>query len=147
MGRQKERDEFIAAMTKEGLPVTAAAALLRAEKTLHRYAELECSSEAADRDRVPCPGIKKEADCLCDKYDGEHETVMRIEVRGARIQAGIVELLDQVNAKMYPGRDWQEEGLPHFAAVFNGDPRGPAILVKVPSGRTDDWGQRGICVP
>ena len=32
-------------------------------------------------------------------------------------------------------------------AVFQGDPRGATIKVKVPNGFTNDWGQVGICVP
>ena len=34
-----------------------------------------------------------------------------------------------------------------FKAVFQGDPRGAAIKIVVPSGKTNDWGQEGICVP
>ena len=31
--------------------------------------------------------------------------------------------------------------------VLSGDPRGAVVKVTVPSGRTNDWGQIGICVP
>lgn len=31
--------------------------------------------------------------------------------------------------------------------VFQGDPRGATIKIKVPDGFTNDWGQVGICVP
>lgn len=34
-----------------------------------------------------------------------------------------------------------------FGAVHNRDPRGAVLKLKVPSGRTNDWGQEGICVP
>jgi hypothetical protein len=34
-----------------------------------------------------------------------------------------------------------------FTAVISGDPRGCVFKVKVPSGRTNDWGKEGICVP
>ena len=30
---------------------------------------------------------------------------------------------------------------------FSGDPRGCTVKLAVPSGRTDDWGRTGICVP
>ena len=59
MSYQRERDEFISRMTREGLPLHVTQALLRAATTLQRYAELACSSEAADRDRVPCPATPK----------------------------------------------------------------------------------------
>lgn len=32
-------------------------------------------------------------------------------------------------------------------AVFSGDPRGCTVKLKVPSGKTNDWGKEGICVP
>lgn len=32
-------------------------------------------------------------------------------------------------------------------AVLSGDPRGATVKLKVPSGRTDDWGGTGLCVP
>lgn len=32
-------------------------------------------------------------------------------------------------------------------AVLSGDPRGCTVKLQVPSGRTNDWGQEGICVP
>jgi len=34
-----------------------------------------------------------------------------------------------------------------FVPVFSGDPRGVTVKVQVPSGKTDDWGKEGICVP
>jgi len=30
---------------------------------------------------------------------------------------------------------------------FQGDPRGCTVKLKLPSGRTNDWGQEGWCVP
>lgn len=40
------------------------------------------------------------------------------------------------------------EGLgPGFGVIFQGDPRGCTVKVVVPSGRTNDWGREGICVP
>ena len=34
-----------------------------------------------------------------------------------------------------------------FGVVFQGDPRGCTVKLTVPSGRTNDWGREGICVP
>lgn len=34
-----------------------------------------------------------------------------------------------------------------FVPVFSGDPRGACVKIRVPSGKTDDWGQTGMCVP
>lgn len=32
-----------------------------------------------------------------------------------------------------------------YGVKFSGDPRGPCVFITTPDGRTDDWGQRGIC--
>ncbi len=133
--RQKEREEFISIMTQEGVRLNVARAFLRAGASLNRIAELECSSEAADRDRVPCPKRFQRGpdDCLCRDYGsmaatGQHGDLPRIAVRGAQIERRL-----QALAK--------ENGL---GIITGGDPRGAVLLVTVPSGRTNDWGQRGI---
>ncbi len=37
--------------------------------------------------------------------------------------------------------------LPGLSPIFSGDPRGATVKLKVPSGRTNDWGAIGICIP
>ena len=37
--------------------------------------------------------------------------------------------------------------LPGVLISHSGDPRGHTVKLVVPSGRSDDWGQTGICVP
>ena len=54
----REREQFIARITAEGLPFDTAQLLLRYATTINRLAELACSSEAADRDRIPCPAAR-----------------------------------------------------------------------------------------
>ena len=181
MSKQRDRDEFIAIATKEGIPVDVARKLLRYAATLHRLAELECSSEAADRDRVPCPRRDKPAwviqheeggqwvtaaetvsdpmrwfhsnlpafsmnhaitcegwrvepvPCLCrdyGSYDGaNHGTVPRYAVQTANIERNVRALCSS---------------LPGVIPIFQSDPRGAVLKLRVPSGATDDW---GICVP
>lgn len=34
-----------------------------------------------------------------------------------------------------------------FGVIFQGDPRGSTVKITVPSGKTNDWGKEGICVP
>ncbi len=165
MSRQREREEFIGSMIHEGVPVNVARLVLRHAASLHRIAELECSSEAADRDRVRCPATKtgKDADCICDFGWGRdksgcrtikpetcpchtankpyecvtcgckpgHATVPRISVRAQQLQRRVEVLLKPYNVE----------------PIFQRDPRGAAVKLKVPSGRTDDWGQSGVCVP
>ena len=136
MGYQREREEFIVRMTREGLPYDVTAKLLRAATTLQRYAELACSSQAADRDRVPCPastirqrkigGIVRKfprntsGPCVCDNYpanvNGEHADVPRITVQADRLERRIVASMPA---------EW--------AADFQGDPRGYVLRVIPPS--------------
>ena len=35
----------------------------------------------------------------------------------------------------------------NIVPILQGDPRGATVKLQVPSGKTDDWGQEGICVP
>ena len=83
----QERERFIARVIAEGLTYETACVLLRQATTINRLAELACDSEAADRDRIPCPATKNQSGkfvgpCLCDRTaDDEHETVPRIRVQ------------------------------------------------------------------
>ena len=134
MSRARDREEFVALMTREGVPLDVARALMRAAASLHRLAELACSSEAADRDRVPCPGLRTPEDCLCEHWSGcgcpegaagalvgsQHHEVTRISVREHHTEARVRALC-------------QRHGL---TPVFNGDPRGAVLKLTVPSGRT-----------
>lgn len=137
MSRQRDREEFVSIMTEEHVPLDVIQALMRAGTSLHRIAELQCSSEAADRDRVLCPGDKGHpGTCLCRDYgdfdgSGAHGKVPRINVREAQIEARVRKLCEK-------------HGL---VPVFQGDPRGAVLKIKVPSGRTNDWGREGVCVP
>jgi hypothetical protein len=117
MSYQQERDRFVAQMASEGLPLHAIETLLRAATTMQRLAELACSSEAADRDRIPCPASKDpKAVCLCDLSDGEHTDIPRIRLQ-----------------------DWRTEGRAHAAIPpgwsinSQGDPRGYVLRVIPPS--------------
>ena len=125
----KEREEFIVLMHNEGMSLPAARTIMRNAATIQRCAELACSSEAADRDRIPCPGVKDEDRCLCDKY--AHESIPRIALAEYRAQKRI-----EAACKPYG-----------VNPDFSGDPRGACVKLKVPSGKTNDWGHEGICVP
>lgn len=140
---QKEREAFLLRMQAEGVPSEVARKVLRHAATVQRLAVLACSSEAADRDRVRCPAMRtitaagKQIPCLCKDqgaYDDErqeHGRIPRYMVQDFQASANIDRLLAP------------------FAVVadFQGDSRGACVKLKVPSGRTDDWGQVGLCVP
>jgi len=159
MSYQTERDEFFSILGAEGIRPEVTRALLRESTTLQRLAELECSSERADRDQVRCPagrlGAKKSAPCLCKDYGSydstsgaplldpglraynaararkAHGRIPRHMVKSAASTARVVKLCQAHN----------------LVAHFGGDPRGCMLVVSVPSGRTNDWERRGIAVP
>jgi hypothetical protein len=125
MSYQRERDEFIARMEREGLPLDVTRTLLRNATTKQRIAELECSSEAADRDRVPFPASsadlkgrprKPSGPCICDRPNDGHESVTRIHLQDARIDARLRKLMPD-----------------GWALDFQGDPRGYVLRVIPPS--------------
>ena len=111
MSKQRERDEFIVICTEEKIPLVIARALLRHAKTLTRIAELECSSEAADRDRVSCPaGKDARYECCCDfgyQEAGKHSDVPRVSAQSKRIEYRVTQLLAPFGIK----------------PIFGGDPR------------------------
>lgn len=121
MSYQRERGECIATLTRYGLDYRAIETLLRAATTINRLAELACSSEEADRDRIKCPAswvYRKPGPCLCD-YDakaGSHTSIPRIRLQ-----------------------DWQAEqrarrALPEgWALLTSGDPRGYTLRVIPPA--------------
>lgn len=117
MSYQSERDLFIVQMHREGLSLGTARRLLSTASTLQRHAEMMCSSEAANSDRVPCPAaLKGSRACLCDGVDGKHETVTRIDVDDYNLER-------RVRAMMPEG--WQ--------ITTQGDPRGYVLRVIPPS--------------
>lgn len=171
MSRQSDRDAFIATMTREGLDLATIRALLRAETTLHRLAEAQCNGDwPADN------GERKTQECgRCEGLWAPsvmrwaHDAPARLK-RGTMSIAEAVGtgLMDYVDGGKVPGyvtgrlkhklrlcpdcmtEDRVKRALaafPGFGVIFNGDPRGHAVYVTVPSGATSDWGQRGIGVP
>lgn len=136
----EEREEFAVKMTAEGVPLYILRKVMREANTIQRLAAVACSDEYADRDRIACPagpdwrGVKG-MPCLCSDYgsnDGEtHGTVPRYMIRDYRAQKRITALLAPYKVR----------------PIFGGDPRGACVKLEVPSGKTDDWGQVGICVP
>lgn len=140
MSYQRERDEFFSILGAEGIRPEVTRALLREATTLQRLAELECSSERADRDQVRCPAFKKADNCLCQDYGSfdrdnypaddmrAHGYIPRHMVKSHRATKRVIALCSKHNL------------VPHFG----GD---RMLVVSVPSGRTNDWERRGIAVP
>ena len=150
MSHQRDREEFVALMTKEGVPLRVIQALMRASTTLHRLAERECNGDDwTVRALVPCPeapkgtfnrqgvyiepadSVERDVWCSVCGEKGKHA-----RVTASTVKAGQVEQRVQALCKAH--------GL---TPVFNGDPRGAVLKVKVPSGRTNDGWREGVCVP
>ncbi len=131
MSYQRERGECIAQLTKHGLPYPVIETLLRCATSINRYAELACSSEAADRDRIKCPawhpiaGKSANAVCLCEwpgwQARGEqqhHTTIPRITLQDWRAEQRAIKAI---------------AGIPGWAIVTSGDPRGYTLRVVPPA--------------
>lgn len=135
---KRDREAFIARMTREGLDLDAIHTLLRCATSINRYAELACSSEAADRDRIKCPAWERygpyvddmpeapAVPCLCDvDHDGEgrdgnpasvHTKIPRITLQDWRAEQRAI--------KAVPA-GWR--------VLTEGDPRGYTLKVIPPS--------------
>lgn len=149
MSYQKDSEEFIATICAEqtipdiGSGIRLARTILRNAATIQRCEVLVCNSEAADRDRVPCPASKtgKDEDCCCGAcriVDGvfvfdEHEDVPRVQVTILRARQRIKDACKPYGIK----------------PIFSGDPRGACVKLILPSGKHNSFGgeEHGYCVP
>jgi hypothetical protein len=134
---QREREDFIERMTREGLPLHITRLLLREATGLNRRAELACSSEEADRDRVRCPRKVMEDSqlwdptavdkvkwdrmapkypCLCDSPDTGHNKIPRITLQDSWSERHITRALQA-----------------GWTMITEGDPRGYTLRVIPPS--------------
>jgi hypothetical protein len=67
--------------------------------------------------------------------DEKHETVIENSIRA-------------LCYKLYvPGGVGRGHKAKEVIPVFQGDPRGATVKLRLPSGRTNDWGREGYCVP
>lgn len=148
MTYQHERDEAMAILKTEGMPLTAIRTLFRLSQTLHRLAVAQCNgdwpADNGERKVVFCPTCQ--SGFVASSYrhaKGETFKVCPDCYATTRVKA----LLVALNNNRHPGHDWHNEGLPAFRPIFAGDPRGCVLKVRVPSGRTNDSGREGICIP
>ena len=131
MSRQNDREQFLVHASQEGISLRDARLLLRQAATLHRLAEAVCNGDwPADNGGWPDKRIIR----VCTECDTAWATASfrRGVCPDCRAEARVREIL-----AAYPG----------VTPEFHGDPRGWVLLLRVPSGRTTDWGQRGIGVP
>ena len=114
MSYQQERDQFIATMSKEGMPLDVVRATLRDAATLDRLAVAACNGD------YPCDnGTRKAVECSkCGGY----------MVREAMNAQGVCRecRTEERAAKRMPSG---------FTLSTQGDPRGYVVKILTPSGR------------
>lgn len=127
MTYQQDRDETVALLTIEGMPLPVIRRLFSLSQTLHRLAVAQCNgdwpADNGERKTVVCPEC---AGCW-------HPSAMK----GTPKLCPDCRATARTHAIMPTG----------FRAVLQGDPRGCVLKVAVPSGRTNDGGREGICIP
>lgn len=128
MSYRKERDEFIAIMSKEGVTLDAIRLILRNANTIQRLAAAKCNG-----------------DYPCDNGERKVKPCIRCEAGYVPYSLNRNGVCPQCRAQDRIAQIAQRQRLP--APVFSGDPRGSCVILPVPSGRTNDWGRAGICVP
>lgn len=146
MSYAKEREDFLLTMQAEGMHPEIARRIIRHANTIQRLAALACSSEAADRDQARCPYKPGDTGrCLC-----RAQRLIEELCKTATCFQSTCECVDPPHG---PNEPCCRQCYPYcchwrrFAPIFDGDPRGACVKLKVPSGRTDDGGRTGICVP
>lgn len=147
MRTTKERNEFLEIAASEGLPGSTARKLMRYSTTLQRLAEAECNGddwrdEHGPRHYVnisePGPMVTK---CGENLVTAENTPA---KVRSSKYWGRVTcsscrsVRLEEIARRTVPAG---------FTVLTQGDPRGAVLKIKVPSGRTNDWGREGICVP
>lgn len=126
MNYQTERGVFLEVMRAEGVPQVVTRAVLRDAATIQRLAVAQCNGD------YPCDNGTRAVVFTC-KCEGGYvpEAIKGGQCPDCRAQARIVKALAPYKIE----------------ADFQGDPRGACVKLVVPSGRTDDWGRTGMCVP
>lgn len=86
------------------------------------------------------PGLAEKLERLM-KLARRHGRLMEQECNTGRVSARTVDNLRNKLIALCAEID------PKCQPVCSGDPRGATVKIQVPSGRTNDWGGTGICVP
>jgi len=97
--------------------------LCRHAKTYHRIQENRCNGHPLQGSYNPPPNMGE----LQDRFDAW------LDRREALLERRIKELAGAI-----PGV---------VGVKFGGDPRGAVVKLVLANGRTDDWGQEGVCIP
>jgi len=127
MNLTKERQEFVALMLRERVPVDVARAVMRHAATIQRLAAAACNGD------YPCDNGERTVK-PCSRCEAGYVPSALTPAglcSSCRHADAITRLLTPFNVK----------------PSFQGDPRGACVKLIAPSGYTNDWGRQGICVP
>lgn len=153
---KKEREQFVALMVRE-LSSLSTDVVASACNKLMRHAATYCRLQEAQ-----CNGDYPAEGPWADNRPNALATCYRCEATWARSSMRTVWRLEQLVYDTHrPGAVRQfrckscqtEDSITAVCRsigcepVFGGDPRGATVKLRVPSGKTNDWGQEGICVP
>jgi hypothetical protein len=123
----RERYEFERICQEESIPLDVARKLMRAESTLHRLAEAQCNgdypADNGERKVKQCPKCEQ---CWVPSF---------FTTKGICRECSLTDHVTKLCAPL------------NIKPSFGGDPRGALLIIKIPSGRTNDWGREGIVVP
>ena len=124
--KQSERDEFIAELVKEDVPLPVIRRVLSWAATIQRLAAAECNG-----------------DWPCDNGERTVIACVRCEMGyvPSQLQSGVCPSCragDRVHHLLAPYG---------IQPVIQSDPRGACVKLKLKSGKTNDWGNTGFCVP
>ena len=123
----REKYEFERICREENIPLEVASKLMRAEATLHRLAEAQCNGDyPADNGQRKVKQCPKCESCWVPSF---------FTAKGICRECSLTEHVEALCKKH------------NIIPRFGGDPRGAVLIIKVPSGRTNDWGREGIVVP
>ena len=125
-----ERHEFIRALEAEGVPEDVTRKVLRDATTIQRLSVAECNGD------YPCDNGERKVEFCADCQSGYVRGVMAQRPQGPVCPN--CRACGRITASLKPF---------NVTPVFQGDPRGCCVKLKVPSGRTDDGNREGLCVP
>ena len=147
MRTNKERDEFLTIAEAEGLPESIARKLMRYATTLQRLAEAECNGDDWRDERGPRHYVNISEPGPMQTKCGESLVTpenVPAKVRSSKRWSAVTcstcrsMRLEEIARRAVPAG---------FEVLTQGDPRGAFLKITVPSGRTNDWGRVGVCVP
>ena len=131
MGYQEDRDQFVAIMTREGMPLPNIRGMLRQSATLHRLAEASCNGD------WPADNGERRVEA-CPQCGGSWvpSSYRRLPNGGAKVCPDCY--AEARTRAITPAA---------FTPIFQGDPRGCVLKIAVPSHYTNDGNHEGVCVP